>query len=311
MSKTEMRKVMTEELEKLLLSDESVVIMDADLASANGTMSLHQKYPDRVINVGISEANMVSMAAGMAAYGMKPFIITFTPFATRRVADQLAISCAYAKQNVKVIGTDSGVTAQNNGGTHMSLEDIGIVRSIPTTQIYEPTDALQFKQALPIIKDLPGFMYIRTVRKESIDVFEEGYQFDLFKADLISEGKDLSIITSGICVHEAIEAKKELEMSGIHPEILSIHTIKPIDEEAIIRTAKKTGKVLVVENHNIYGGLFSSVCEVLSTKCPTPTHVLAIKDHFGEVGKTQFLMDKYQISAKYIVEEATKMCSTK
>lgn len=308
MSKTEMRKVMTEELEKILLSDENVIIMDADLASANGTSSLHSKYPGRVINVGISEANMTSMAAGMAAYGMKPFILTFTAFASRRVADQLAISCAYAKQDVKIIGTDSGVTAQNNGGTHMSLEDIGIIRSIPTTTIYEPTDARQFRLALPIIKDLKGVVYVRTVRKEANDVFGEDYKFDMFKADLISEGTDLSIITSGVCVHEAIQAKEELLKMGINPEILSVHTIKPIDEESIIKTAQKTKKVLVVENHNIYGGLFSSVSEVLSAKCPTLTHVLAIKDHFGEVGNTAFLMDKFGISKKHIIEEAQKMC---
>lgn len=304
MSKSIMRDSLAKKLEEFILQDKNVVVMDADLASANGTAALHEKYKGQVVNAGISEANMASMAAGMSAYGMNPFIITFTAFASRRICDQIAVSCAYAKQNVKIIGTDAGVSAQNNGGTHMSLEDIGVLRSIPETKVFEAVDAIQLEKALEVIKDMKGVIYIRMQRKDAVDVFDSNYNFDFNKADILKEGKDISIIASGLCVNEAIKAEKELSKKGIDAEIISVHTLKPIDKETIIKTAKKTKRVLCVENHNIYGGLFSAVSEVLSINEPTKMGCLAIKDHFGEVGSKDFLMDKYKISSKYIIEEA-------
>lgn len=173
MAVTEMRKVLADTLQEMMKTDERIVVMDADLATANGTFGLRKVYPDRAIDVGISEANMASMAAGMSAYGMKPYIVTFTAFASRRIADQLAISCAYARQDVKIIATDAGVTAQTNGGTHMSLEDIGIVRSIPGTVVLDLIDGVQLKKALPVIHDYKGVVYVRMVRKETPDVFDD------------------------------------------------------------------------------------------------------------------------------------------
>lgn len=307
LSSSIMRDVLSKQLEKFILEDENVIIMDADLASANGTTWLHEKYPSRIINVGISEANMTSMAGGMSAYGLNPFIITFTAFASRRICDQIAISCAYAKQNVKIIATDAGVTSQNNGGTHMSLEDIGIVRSIPEVIVFEAVDGIQLEKALPVIKDMKGVIYVRMVRKDSPDVFDEDYEFKMFEATVVSEGADITIVASGISVSEAVKAKKILNEKGINPEIIAVHTIKPIDSNTIINSAKKTKKVLCVENHNIHGGLYSSVAEVLSSNYPVMVKSLSIKDHFGEVGSTEFLMDKYKISSKYIVETVLEM----
>lgn len=307
MAVTEMRKVLADTLQEMMKTDERIVVMDADLATANGTFGLRKVYPDRAIDVGISEANMASMAAGMSAYGMKPYIVTFTAFASRRIADQLAISCAYARQDVKIIATDAGVTAQTNGGTHMSLEDIGIVRSIPGTVVLDLIDGVQLKKALPVIHDYKGVVYVRMVRKETPDVFDDSYEFDLFKGKCIKEGKDLTLIATGMMVHEALEAEKMLQAEGIDAEIIAIHCIKPLDEDIVVQSAKKTGKVMTLENHNIHGGLYSAVTEVLARNCPVPVVPIGIQDHFGEVGKTRFLMEKYGLNKEKIVEEAKKL----
>lgn len=307
MAVTEMRKVLSDTLEEMMKVDERIVVMDADLATANGTFGLRQVFPDRAIDVGISEANMASMAAGMSAYGMKPYIITFTAFASRRIADQLAISCAYARQDVKIIATDAGVTAQTNGGTHMSLEDIGIVRSIPGTVVLDLIDGVQLKKALSVIHDYKGVVYVRMVRKDTPDVFEDNYEFDLFKGKCLKEGKDLTIVATGMMVHEALEAEKMLQAEGIDAEVIAIHCIKPLDENIIVESAKKTGKVLTLENHNVHGGLYSAVTEVLARTYPVPVAPIAIKDHFGEVGTTRFLMEKYGLNKERIVEEARKL----
>ena len=308
MAVTVMREVLADTLKDMMEKDERIVVMDADLASANGTFGLRDQFPGRAIDVGISEANMASMAAGMSAYGMKPYIVTFTAFASRRICDQLAISCAYAKQDVKIIATDAGVTAQTNGGTHMSLEDIGIVRSIPGTVVLDMVDGIQLKKALPVIHAHEGVVYVRMVRKDTPDVFDENCEFDLFKGTRMKEGKDLTLIASGIMVHEALMAEKELKEAGINAEIIAIHCIKPIDQEMIITSARKTGKVMTLENHNIHGGLYSAVAEVLSEYCPVPMKAIGIKDHFGEVGKTRFLMEKYGMTKEDIVREAKLLC---
>ena len=308
MAVTVMREVLADTLKDMMEKDERIVVMDADLASANGTFGLRNQFPGRAIDVGISEANMASMAAGMSAYGMKPYIVTFTAFASRRICDQLAISCAYAKQNVKIIATDAGVTAQTNGGTHMSLEDIGIVRSIPGTVVLDMVDGVQLKKALPVIHAHEGVVYVRMVRKDTPDVFDDTCEFDLFKGTRMKEGKDLTLIASGIMVHEALMAEKELKEAGIDAEIIAIHCIKPIDKELIITSARKTGKVMTLENHNIHGGLYSAVAEVLSEYCPVPMKAIGINDHFGEVGKTRFLMEKYGMTKEDIVREAKLLC---
>ena len=297
----EMRQAFAFEIDKYMSQNENIVLLNADLAKPNGLSEICKKYPERCINVGIAEQNMASIAAGMSSYGFIPFIFTFTPFATRRICDQIAISIAYANQNVKIVGTDPGISAEYNGGTHMSVEDIGVLRSIPNIVIFEPVDNIQLRKALPQILDFDKPLYIRMFRKEIKDVFSDKYNFGLFKADVIKEGNDVTIICSGIMVQEVLEANRKLLDLGIDAEIINIHTIKPIDKETIIKSAIKTKCVVTAENHNVIGGLGSAVSEVLSQNCPTPLRCIGIKDVFGQVGKMPYLKQEYGMDSQSIV----------
>ena len=307
----EMRQLFARELETAMNQNENIVLLNADLAKPNGFGSFSEKFPNRAINVGIAEQNMASVAAGMSSYGFIPFICTFTPFATRRICDQIAISICYAKQNVKIIGSDPGISAEYNGGTHMSFEDIGVLRSIPNMVIFEPVDNNQLKNILPQIIDYKGPVYIRMFRKSTPDIFKEDEKFNLFSAKTIKEGTDVSIFCSGIMVAEALEANKILEEKGINAEIINIHTIKPIDEESVINSVHKTGAVVTVENHNIMGGLRSAVAEVLSENCPAPLRSVGIRDSFGQVGKMSYLKETYNMTAQDIVQAVMSVLKSK
>ena len=307
----EMRQVFGSVIQEMMGKDERIVVIDVDLAKANGTMKLRDKFPERAFDVGIAEANAASIAAGMAAYGFVPFVTSFTPFATRRMCDQIAISVAYAKRNVKIVGTDPGISAELNGGTHMSMEDIGVLRSIPNMVIFEPVDAVQFAKALPQIIDYEGVVYIRMFRKVAPAVFGDDYKFDLFKADTVREGKDVTLFASGIMVAESIKAADILKAEGIEAEIINIHTIKPIDREAVIKSARKTGAVVTCENHNVVGGLKSAVAEVLIEEYPVPMKAIGVQDHFGEVAKIDYLKKKYHMTAEDIVAAAKEAISKK
>ena len=307
----EMRQLFARELENAMNQNENIVLLNADLAKPNGFGSFSEKFPNRAINVGIAEQNMASVAAGMSSYGFIPFICTFTPFATRRICDQIAISICYAKQNVKIIGSDPGISAEYNGGTHMSFEDIGVLRSIPNMVIFEPVDNNQLKNILPQIIDYKGPVYIRMFRKSTPDIFKEDEKFNLFSAKTIKEGTDVSIFCSGIMVAETLEANKILEEKGINAEIINIHTIKPIDEESVINLVHKTGAVVTVENHNIMGGLRSAVAEVLSENCPAPLRSVGIRDSFGQVGKMSYLKETYNMTAQDIVQAVMSVLKSK
>ena len=307
----EMRQALCECLDEMMAENENIVVIDADLAKPNGTFPLRKKYPERAIDVGIAEQNMASVAAGMSSYGFTPFITTFTPFATRRICDQVAISCAYAKQNVKIIGSDPGISAEFNGGTHMSMEDIGVLRSIPEVVIFEPVDAVQFKAALPALTAYHGVVYIRMFRKVIDDIFPADYKFEMFKASPIQEGKDVTIFTSGIMTQETMIANETLKAEGISAEIINIHTIKPIDREAVVASAKKTGAVVTAENHNVIGGLKSAVCEVLMEEYPVPLRAVGVQDQFGQVGKMNYLKEVYQMRAQDIVKAVKEVLALK
>ena len=306
----EMRAVYAECLAEMMEKDRHVCVLDADLAKASGTLALYKKFPKQMFDCGVAEQNMASIAAGLSSYGFKPYIESFTPFATRRICDQIAISISYAKQNVKVVGTDPGISAELNGGTHMSMEDIGVLRSIPGVVIFEPADAVQLRAAMPVINDYTGCVYIRLYRKELPDIFPADYKFDLFKADTVREGKDLSIFVSGFMTADALEAAKLLESEGINCEVINIHTIKPIDKEAVIASARKTGAVLTVENHNVIGGLHSAVVEALAEE-KIPVCALGVEDRFGEVGKMPYLREALGLTVENIVAKARKAVSLK
>jgi transketolase len=274
-------------------------------------ISLREKYPERAFDVGIAEQNMASVAAGMSSYGFIPFISSFTPFATRRICDQIAISIAYAKQNVKIIGSDPGISAEYNGGTHMSVEDIGVLRSIPEIVIFEPVDDIQLAKAIPQIVDYKGAVYIRMFRKEIPSVFKDQDPFSLFGVSKLQDGDDLSIFCSGIMVQETMIANEKLKAIGINADIINVHTIKPLERAAILESVRKTRAVLTAENHNVIGGLKSAICELLMEECPVPLRSIGIKDKFGQVGKMDYLKKVYEMRAEDIVKSGKLVCGLK
>lgn len=306
-----MKEVLVEFLREKIATDERVVVVDADLAKCAGTIDLEKETPDRALNVGIAEQNMMSIAAGLSSYGLIPFVTSFAPFATRRANDQVMISVCYAKQNVKIVGTDPGISAELNGGTHMPLEDIGVLRSIPGIVIYEPTDNVEFRQALPQILEHKGPVYIRMFRKNPPAIFEEDYKFDLFRATVLKEGKDVTLIAAGLMVQTAIDAAKELEEQGIDAEVVVVPTIKPIDAETIVASAAKTGAVVTAENHNVIGGLRSAVCETLAERHPVPVRSVGVKEKFGEVGKMPYLRKAFSMEVKDVVAAAKEVIAAK
>ena len=306
----EMRAVYAQCLAELMEQDKHVCVLDADLSKASGTRNLYERFPAQMFDCGVAEQNMASIAAGLASYGFKPWIESFTPFATRRICDQVTISIAYAKMNVKVVGTDPGISAELNGGTHMSMEDVGVMRSIPGVVSFEPVDAVQLRAAMPVLNAYEGCVYMRLFRKTLPDVFGEDYRFDLFKADTLREGKDLSIFVSGFLTKDVLEAAELLKAEGISAEVINVHTIKPIDRETVIASARKTGAVLTVENHNVIGGLQSAVLEALAEE-KLPVCAVGVQDRFGEVGKMPYLREVMGLTVENIVATAKKAVSLK
>lgn len=291
-----------------MAKDDRIVVIDADLAKASGTHAIREKFPERALDVGIAEANMASVAAGLSSYGFVPFITSFAPFTTRRNCDQLMLSVAYARQNVKIVGTDPGITAELNGGTHMGNEDIAVIRAIPDMVIVEPVDEFQLKQALPQALKHYGPVYIRLFRKAIDPVFTApDYKFDLFKADVYKEGKDVSIFASGIMMQESVAALELLKADGIDAELINIHTIKPIDRETVIKSVRKTGCAVTAENHSVIGGLKSAVSEVLSEEYPVPVRSVGVLDRFGEVGKLKDLKPAFKMTAEDIAAKAKEV----
>lgn len=295
----EMRAMYAQCLGELMARDEKLVLLDADLSKACGTFPLRKRFPDRIYDCGVAEQNMISIAAGLASYGYKPWAESFAPFATRRVCDQIAISVCYAKRNVKIVGTDPGIAAELNGGTHMSLEDMGVVRSIPGLVIFEPTDTVQLQAAMPVLHAYEGPVYMRMNRKEFPTVFPEDYRFDLFKADLLRAGTDVTILAAGLMVSESLQAAEALAAEGISCEVINVHTIKPIDRETILASAKKTGVIVTAENHNVIGGLRSAVLEALAHD-PVPVWAVGAEDRFGEVGKLPYLKEALGLNAAHV-----------
>lgn len=307
----EMRKVLANELEKIMESNERIAVINADLAKAHSNIYIQEKYPDRAFNVGVAEQNMASVAAGLSAYGFIPFIYSFASFASRRMCDQISLSISHAKQNVKIIGSEPGITAEILGATHSALDDIGVLRSIPDIVIYEPVDKIQLLQAIPQIINHNGPVYVRLVRKSVPDIFDENYKFDLFKADIIKEGKDVTIMATGIMVEEALKAYDILKLEGIEAEIINVHTIKPIDKNTILNSVTKTGCAVTCENHSLIGGLRSAVAEILIENKLVPLKGIGVNDHFSEVGHREYLKEKFGLTSSDIVRAAKEAIAKK
>jgi len=296
-----LRDVFANTMEKLLKLDDQVVYLDADLMNAFSTLRLAREYPDRAIDCGVQEANMVGIAAGMSAIGKKPYVHTFGSFAGRRCFDQVFLSVGYAKNSVRIIGSDAGISSAYNGGTHMPFEDVALYRTIPGAAIFDIVDSVQLEDVLLKTKDRPGVTYIRTIRKKAVGVYGPGSQFEIGRANVLRDGTDVTIIACGIMVAEALKAAKILEEQGISAAVIDIVTIKPIDEETVLEYAGKTGAVVTAENANIVGGLGSAVAEVLSRKLPTRMGFVGVNDLFGEVGDEDYLKERFELTAGKIV----------
>jgi len=308
---TAMRDAYCQTLMELAEKNSNIVALDADLMSSMGMVPFWKAYPERTFNVGIQEANMMGIAAGLSATGKIPFAHSFGPFATRRCFDQVFMSCAYAKLNVRIIGSDPGVTAAYNGGTHMPFEDMGIMRNIPEITILEPVDTVMLKDLVRQTAGMYGIFYIRLLRKNAVKIYEEGSSFEIGKAVKLRDGNDATIIATGIMVEEALKAAKKLQDQGISVRVLNMFTLKPIDKEAIIAAAKETGAIVTAENHNIINGLGSAVAEVLSENCPAPLERVGVQDLFGEVGPENYLRERFGLTADNIVEKVQKALQRK
>lgn len=307
----EMRKAFSQEIDKLMQKNEKICVINADLAGAHDNFWIQDKYPERAFNVGACEQNMTSVAGGMAAYGMIPFIYGFASFSGRRMLDQIAVSVCHPKLNVKIVGSDPGVSATILGATHSALDDIGALRSIANLVIYEAVDEMQLRQAVPQIAAYDGAVYIRLIRKEAEQVFDDGYKFDLFKADVIRGGEDVTIMATGIMVAEAVRAAELLEKEGICAEIVNVHTIKPVDAETVLMSLRKTGCGVTCENHNIYGGLHSAIADVVTDAFPVPVKAVGVHDRFSEVGPLDYLKKLFGLTAEDIAKAAKESIKLK
>ncbi len=308
----DMRQVYAETLVSLAEKDPRICVLEADLMNANGTKIFKQRFPERMFDVGVAEANMVGIASGLSAEGKIPFAASFGTFASRRTFDQFFISANYAQLNVKLVGTDPGITAQYNGGTHMPFEDIGLMRLIPNIVIIEPSDIVSCKALIRAAAAHYGSMYIRMHRKGSNTIYKEDEQFELGKGKVLVDGTDVTLIAAGfVMIPEALKAAELLKGQGISAAVIDMHTIKPLDTELVLSYAKKTGAVVTCENHQIIGGLGGAVAELLSEEHPTPLGRIGAQDIFGQVGTQEYLLKTYQMTAEDITHKAMTVIKKK
>jgi transketolase len=312
MANIEMRAVYAQALIELAEKDENIVLLEADLMKATDTEIFKTKFPDRTFDVGVAEGNMVGIASGLSARGKIPFAHTFGCFATRRAYDQFFISANYARQNVKLVGSDPGISAAFNGGTHMPFEDAGIMRNIPKLVVFEPCDPVSLKKLIAKSAYHKGCTYMRLHRGETQVIYPENEEFELGKGKVIKDGNDITIIASGaIMVLESIKARDLLEKDGISAAVIDMHTIKPLDSELVLEYAKKTGAIITCENHQIINGLGSAIAEVLSENYPILIKRIGINDEFGEVGTQEYLLQRFKLTAETIANSAKELLKKK
>jgi len=308
----EMRAVYGETLIELMNENENVMCLEADLSKATGTNpKVFQIHPDKFVNVGVAEANMIGIGAGLASEGKIPFCASFSCFASRRVYDQITISVAYANNNVKIVGTAPGITQGPNGGTHMCFQDLAIMRAMPNMHVYSPCDVYELKAMMKHMASHKQPTYMQLVRPKVGKVFDESYQFNPNKAVVLLKGTDVTIVSTGYMTHFTPVAAAELAKKGIKAELLHYPSVKPFDMQTLIKSAQKTGAVVTVENQNIIGGLGGAVCEVLSENYPVPVKRLGVPDQFGEVATEDYLLNKHGFGVKHIVEACEKLVKGK
>lgn len=293
-------------------TNENVVVLDADLSKSTKTADFKAVAPERFFNMGIAEGNMMGVAAGLSTCGKVPFVSTFAMFAAGRAFEQIRNSICYPKLNVKVCATHAGLTVGEDGASHQAIEDISLMRSVPNMVVINPADDIETEAAIKAVAEMEGPCYVRLGRMAVSRVNDEtNYNFVIGKGITLAEGNDVAIIATGIMVEAALEAKEELAKEGINAMVINIHTIKPIDEELIIKAAKETGVIVTAEEHSIIGGLGSAVAEVVSENCPVPVLRVGVKDTFGESGKPNELLEKYGLTSNNIVNKVKEVIKLK
>lgn len=286
--------------------NDQVVVLDADLSGATKTNLFAKEFPKRFFNVGIAEQNLMATAAGLSTFGKIPYASTFAVFAAGRAYDQIRTSICYPNLNVKICATHAGITVGEDGATHQMLEDLSLMRTLPNMTVLSTSDDTQTRWAVKEIAKIQGPVYLRLCRLATPVIYDEGEKFEIGKAVQIGEGTDGTVIATGVTVAEAIQAKEELAKEGIQIRVLDMHTIKPIDREAIVKAAKETKKIVTVEDHNIIGGLGSAVCEVLAEEYPTKVTRMGIHDCFGKSGPAEALMKEFGIDQTAIKQQFEK-----
>ncbi len=292
-------------LEKLGENNENIVVLDADLSTATKTEIFAKRFPDRFINVGIAEQNMMGIAAGLSTFGKIPYVSTFAVFAAGRAYEQIRNSIAYPKLNVKICATHAGITVGEDGATHQMLEDIGLMRGLPNMTVMSTSDDAQTRWAVEEISKINGPVYLRLCRMKTPKIYneKETEKFEIGKGIQIGKGTDASIIATGVTVAESLKAKEILKEQGINVRVIDIHTIKPIDKDLIIKCAKETKRIITVEDHNIIGGLGTAVSDVLSEEYPVKVEKMGLPDVFGRSGKAEELMRYFKIDSTAIVNK--------
>lgn len=280
----------------------NLVVLDADLSCSTQTKQFAKAYPERFFNVGIAEQDLITTASGLALTGKTAFAATFAVFATGRAYDQIRVSVCYQNTNVKIIGTHGGITVGEDGATHQALEDVSLMRGLPNMTVIVPADCNECEQAVEYAAEHNGPVYIRVSRNSLPDIYPNNYKFDINKAIVLNEGTDVTIISNGDVLAEAIKAAEMLEQKGIKADVISMPVIKPFDRETVIKSAVKTSFVVTVENHSINGGLGSAVCEALSENYPTKVLRIGINDEFGQSGKANDLLKYYGLDGESIAK---------
>ena len=310
-SPEEMRAAYCGALIEVAKKDPRIVTIDCDLMNSCGTKNFLKEFPDRGFNIGIQEQNAAAMAGGMASTGLIPFVHTFAVFATRRIYDQVFMSCAYAGQNVKICGCDAGVSAAFNGGTHMAFEDMGLMRTMANITVLEPSDPVMMRSLVPQVAARDGVVYLRMPRKKVYQIYEEGSEFTIGKAEVIREGTDITLIAIGMEVRQACLAADVLASEGISARVVDMFTLKPIDAECIKQCAAETGAIVTCENQSIVNGLGSAVAEVLVENDPVPMGRIGVQDEFGEVGPQDYLEERFELKAEHIATKAKEVLKRK
>lgn len=291
------RSIVGDTLVELAQTDPDICVLDADFNNCSITQSFKEKVPDRFIQIGVAEQNMIGVAAGLATTGLKPFASTVAVFCSRRACDQVTTSIALQNLNVKILGVYPGLFVGKNGATHQSLEDISIMRAIARMKVVHPADAWELREVIKFAADYYGPMYIRVAKDPVPRYVPENYQFKLGKSTLLREGSDITIFTYGELIADTLEAASMLDKKGLHARVINMSSIKPIDEEAIIRAATETEAIITVDNHNIHGGMGSAVTEVVCETRPTLVKRIGVRDVFGRSGSDEAMKEKFGLRA--------------